>query len=550
MTHPSVSGRLKTLRALQTLLLLLVCAVLVGYWAYTNLINPAPFYLGADPEYLHTFNSLGPFRGQEYLYIHPPGTPLNVIGTALYAATYPFIGGSSEAFAMYHMRHPEVALLLGRGFLLVISLMCIVLFARYAIKLHDWVDVLASVAIPVSFFAINPLGFRPLGNWSHNSVAFGFGALLLLGLLRVAQNRAQTPRWHIAMLGFWAGILTSFQLYFATWVIGMICTLGLLELVEKRWRGALVVSLTVGVSSLVGFFVGTLPSLSQYPRFFEWVISLISSQGLYGQGEPGFISADTFSNNLRGIVQSALPMTLAILGLALLILVLFLWRRKTIRQNIGLWAVVFGLTIQSLVTGFLIVKHPRPEYLGGFLAVVPVLLAVCITGLNFRSSGALALRMGLAIGLMGLFVRQVDQWVGVHHRDLALAAQIEADVQARLADYAQARGKQPAELQVLWGYGAWSQCSALLLGNDSINRVFTPEVQALCPNDMYLNVWGRTVVSHTGGVVALDEYPAWDAIITVQPIIDIDAPYLKDFGYHVPSVGDTVIIFAANREIF
>lgn len=534
------------LRTFQLITLIVALLSLIGYWVYINIIHHAPWYNAADPEWLHTMASLGVFKGQGYLYTDPPGTPLNVIGTGLYALTFPFIGGPTDAFVRYHLEHPEIVLLLGRGFLLLISLVTVVLYARYAFRLTDWIDVLASVAVPLSFFAINPLGFRPLVQWSHNAVAFSLGALLLLGLLQIVRNRANTPRWHILGLGFAAGVLTAFHLNFAAWVIGIIVTLGLLELAQKRWRAAFFISLSVGISSLLGFFVATLPIINQYPKFFNFVFGLISHQGLYGQGEPGFINVETFVTNLEGIVRATFPTVVAI-GLVLALLaVLFIWQRRKFRQHWPLWALVFGVLVQAAAIAFLIVKHPGLGYVGALVAVVPVLLAVAITVLKFRSSVALALRMGIAIGLIGLYVRRLDQWVVVHNNEVATAEQVQAELPDKLNGYAHLIGVPPSALKIVWTHGPWTYCSAFWQGSEISGRIFDTEGRLLCPNSVFLNLWGRMVEVPGREPIPLADYHDWDVIITVRPFLEEDAPYLNQIGYHMPGPSDFILIFASD----
>jgi hypothetical protein len=78
---------------------------LVGYWVYRSLIRIGPFYLAYDPEIQYMINSLLPFKGYAYTYIDHPGTPVEVIGSALLLGTYPFFKNN---FILSHLQNPEI----------------------------------------------------------------------------------------------------------------------------------------------------------------------------------------------------------------------------------------------------------------------------------------------------------------------------------------------------------------------------------------------------------------------------------------------------------
>src|SRR5262249_53037558 len=234
---------------------------------------------------------LGVFKGQGYAYVDHPGTPVEMLGTALLALTYPITKTSTDSFILYHLKHPELFLIIARGFLTVACIVCSILIVRYSLPLRDWIDVLASVALPALFFCVTPEGFQPLQVWSQNSFNFPFGTLILLGLMLLITRKEVVSYWHITILGFAVGILAAAQLYFVVWDIGIAVSFVSLNALEKRWKSVLTIPLILAVSSIGEFILATLPILGRYPQFFAYIESMIFHQGKYGAGPEGIISA-------------------------------------------------------------------------------------------------------------------------------------------------------------------------------------------------------------------------------------------------------------------
>ena len=143
-------------RRVQRTGVLLVVLLLLGYWLYTQFIQPLPFYFRYDPELPYFMSSLSVFKGHPYVFVDHPGTPVEVLGTLILALTYPFTGGNSEQFVIYHLQNPMLFLVMGRSLLTFAGILSVVLVARYAIRVGDWKDAVLSLAIAVSYFAIHP----------------------------------------------------------------------------------------------------------------------------------------------------------------------------------------------------------------------------------------------------------------------------------------------------------------------------------------------------------------------------------------------------------
>jgi hypothetical protein len=100
-------------------------------------------------------------------------------------------------------------------------------------------------------------------------------------------------------LGFGMGVLTATQLYFITWVVGLIVTIACFHLLHRHsWAQAIQSSVYAGLAATFGFVVVTLPIINQYGNLFGWIKRLIFHQGNYGLGKPGIFSPQVVWINL------------------------------------------------------------------------------------------------------------------------------------------------------------------------------------------------------------------------------------------------------------
>jgi hypothetical protein len=508
----------RPLRRVHTIATLIIVLTLALYWIHIHWGEPASYYsLKYDPEYPYFMNSLSVFKGRSYSYMDHPGTPVELLGTGLLILTYPFIRGSSDSFAMYHISNPETFLTMGRAFIALMSFLCVYLLARYSTKLKTWIDGFFSLAIAATFFVVlSPLTFKTLTYWSHNSFNFPFGSLLLLGLLVRLRSDLNIRWWEISLFGIGAGILTAIQLYFATWVIGICIAVGVFSLLKYRgWRKAILSSVIGAASSLFGFVFATLPVIHKYMWFRSWVRDLLTHQGRYGLGEIGFTSASRMLENFISLWEEA-PIVFLSAGFSLLLVgaALLLHRRK-MKVNPGLWAVAIGLSSQLIVTLLIILKHPGIIYLLAVAATLPVLFSVVYALLSeskryfkqgFIVLGTLIL-IGFFLGLFQAIAENRDMISNIHL--------MEADLREHRIHYAETKDINLDEQTILWSYGTGSPCSALYFGNVYASNAFTEEIQQVCPQEGRYDIWSDGDKLSAEG--------KWDIIVIPEKFLPDDA---------------------------
>ncbi len=497
-------------------LVALLGIALAAYFAYTQWINPAPFYtVKYDPEMPYFLNSLALFKGVSYAYVDHPGTPLEVIGSFLMAITLPLTRAKSEFFIPYHLANPQIFLTLAHGFLVGCSIVTLIVAGAKSIKHTTVVGALAAAGVAASYFAIfPPITFDILGFWTHNGFNFPFGTLLLLVLLiRLREDRSLSSS-EVLLFGILSGLLAAVQLYFFAWAIGVILSLILFTAFRRDgWGHILVTTLVSGVGVALGFFIAFEPVMHRFREFYIWVRRLFFHQGRYGTGVGGVTTLGQMIDNLRWLWNRSASVFIATGIVILLLLIAIIWRKQARDSKPGWWALTFGLLVQLIVLWALIGKHPGKTYLLSVAAVLPIVLALALEVFLERGVGTQKLA-----GLIGTLA--ILGFVGGWFLAIRDHSQIVADVKKadeviayELEKYSTSSQTSIEDMTILWGYGVPSRCYALRFGNVYTgDAALTGEINELCPNEWMYDVWGG-YVELPNAYEPLSENFDWDIVI-------------------------------------
>src|SRR5262245_48294144 len=121
----------KTALWIQRLGVILLSTAFAYLWLLVHYFHPTPLHFYHDPEMAYFMDSLGIFKGELYGFCQHPGTPMTLIGSFLFALTYPFLR-PSENFLMYHLQHPELFMSIARGVLVGSHIVGCLLLVKYA----------------------------------------------------------------------------------------------------------------------------------------------------------------------------------------------------------------------------------------------------------------------------------------------------------------------------------------------------------------------------------------------------------------------------------
>ncbi|MCJ7433199.1 MAG: hypothetical protein MUO77_06890 [Anaerolineales bacterium] len=512
---------------LKNLFFIIVLAPILIYWVDFTFITPGPFYEGYDPETIYLMDSLSVFNGHAYGYTDHPGTPVSIIGTILLAFTYPFIHNSD--FTLYHLFHPELFLSLTHTFLLLATIGGAYYLYKTSCNLLSKRTMIASLMMPLAFFALNSDGYNTTTFWSHNSFNFFFGTGILTIWVSMLKDGNLLGHKNLLFLGIALGVLSTVQLYFLVWPICAIVTIFIFYRLKRTdYVGSFKASLLLGLGSLIGFLVSILPILGELSRVKEWFTRLIFHQGVYGSGEAGIISWQTATTNFTQMVSSQRELFIAVVVLFAIFVTLVVTERELGRAHSGLTAMGTGLIFQVIILTILIIKHPGQIYLLSIAATLPLLLLIDLKLLEGwvdnknstnRNTAYLLLLIGLLLFIGARSIINLKDAIYRHHDNVATMNTIDVATQRFLSEYAKNAGRDRQDLVVLYTYGTYNRCYALLFGKNYINLPIKKKIGEVCPNSYELNIWSRKVwAGFRDSQRALDEIK-WDFIIMKKTIL-------------------------------
>jgi hypothetical protein len=483
-----------------------------------------------DPTLQYLFSSLAALKGSGYTYVDHPGTPLEVLGSLILVLMKMIDGSDTEEFIVRMIRQPERFLEVVDVLLWITNLAVVAAIMRWSISGKRFQEGAFAVACGACYFAVHPLAFSTLTLWSHNSFNLIAGSSLLLVLVLELRRGRRLRSWQVFALGFGAGALTSIQLYFAAWIVGITLTLVLYAVLLGETKAlVLLVGLTALMGWVLGFLVCTFPIADEYLVFGRWVVTLIAHQGLYGGGPEGLPAPTTLVANATALIAQV-PLLFVFLALILAVLSWRLWiEHERLGGAPGRWAASIGLTVQVLVLLLLIVKHPMPVFLLSVAATLPLLAACTLTCLQLRQQ----FRAWLPATTMSIVLLCV-LWNGERSALRLLTIErytmLAADsVATTLAQIAEDERRPRDSLQVVWTYGTNNDCFARWFGDRGPLR---NEIADICPHDLSLDIFQRSIATGTGEkpIVAGDR---WDALILAEEVSS-QFPWLEELGDPVP----------------
>ncbi len=500
--------------ALNVAAFVLFVAPMLAYWAYCLVLNPFPHYDAIDPEYEYYLNSLGAFKHQPYVYVDHPGTPVEMIGTAILAATYPWAARSPEGFVTYQLQHPQLFLRLAYTFMMLIHLACVAVFFLFGLRSGQAGNAILAAALATMYFAIQPYAFSGSVMWSHNSFSFPFGALLLIGLYAslVADKEGDgVPARNSIGLGFGVGIISAITIFLASWIVGMVAALLLYSWLRGlSWRSVVLGTASFALGTLAGFYIAVLPVVNRMGEFAQWIYSILSHQSDYLAVPANETILQTVSKNIGVLFQMLPALAVAMLiTIALAVIALVAWG-KQLKEEPALWALIGGLSAQMLALLLVFLDRPlRAYYLLSVAAIVPV-LAMAILKIYARAPEArrlLAAGVTIAV-LIGLVLNSVRALKDARQQS-EIVAKSEKLIQQIIYKRASALNRPAEGMVTLWMYGTYSPCWALWFGNHRTADAFDQEILHICPNQYELA--GRILLPNRKA--ALDSTP-WDIVFT------------------------------------
>ncbi|HSJ89098.1 MAG TPA: hypothetical protein VK909_17945, partial [Anaerolineales bacterium] len=489
---------------------LLVPLPLLGYWIFWTL-HPS-YWFNADPAALYLVDSLSAFIGKTYVYVDHPGTPVQVIGSLLLALAYPFFQ-SKEVFIQFFLIRPNVFFFMANVFLLAANLFTAVAFYRTVVKNLTHNRILAALALSLLFFTLHPHSYPSLTFWSHNSLNFPFGTLLLLWLYRELCGGELIRPGRLILLGIASGILSVAQMYFVAWLVSLIFTIVVYSLRTGRGgKQATISGLYVTTGGMIGILLMLLPIYKEIPRFMAWLMGIISHLGLYGSGESGVYSLTLLSASIGYWWTTIRPMILLLVVTVILLGLIVYWsRRTTVTIPAADFAMVLGLLFHTGLILLMMTKAAlKLRYSLSLAATLPVLVFLVLKLLEstpWRIHRFLPFFYGaLLVGTVTSMVAQMqlaDQ--RAYQEQDAQVAKVQA-----INRLAKEKKVKESGIVVVYAYAVPLKCAGMLQATNWIGN-FQKEMNEICPNQYA--IWESSIKLNTAVPVRDIDDIDWDIVI-------------------------------------
>jgi len=461
--------------------IIFVSLPILFYWVYWTVHSS--YWFNADPAAFYFIDSLSVFMGKSYVYVDHPGTPMQLIGSFMLALAYPFFD-NQDTFIQFFIARPGAFFLMANVFLLVANLFCAIVFYKTVSSSLTQNHVLGGIATSLFFFALHPHGYPSLTFWSHNSINYPIGTLLLIWLYRELKNSREIKPSKLILLGIASGILAIAQMYFFAWVASGIFTVFIFSIrLNNNLKQAIISSSYVAIGGIIGIISMLIPIYRELPRFAKWLAGIVTHLGLYGSGESGVYSTSLISVSVS-FWWANIRLMMVILLLSLVMLALFAFWLKTTRIKLpaGEYAVVIGLLFHVGLVMLLMTKAAlKLRYSLSLAAVLPVLIFMVLKLLEitpWRTKGILAATYILMI--IATITTLIGQLSIVNNRAYVEQNAQSAKSQA-VSTLANRTSTSEKDIVVVYSIGVPLKCAGLLHASNWTGY-FKDEIWNICPN--------------------------------------------------------------------
>ncbi len=336
------------------LILLILPLVLILISVYLK-YSIGEYYLYRDPSYVYLFNSLNlsQFSGLGVGHIDHPGTTLQMAGAAVIKVFF-FLQGQSGDIVQDVLHRPEhylekiniVIVLIISAALYILGLVIFKKTGNIFFALFLQLTPLCSATIYFDLINISPEIFLILISLILITVLFKY--------IAVSESSSQNIFKYSLIFGLICGFGLATKIsFFPVLIIPLI--------ILKSIRNKVFFLL----SSITAFilFVSPVISFDQIIKFTEWIKSIITHTGLYGQGAEDIVNASSFTQNIKKIFLNEPVFTVAyILALVTLIISFLPKIKNKIERGIN-YNFLLGIFTAMNIQLIIVAKHFTFRYM-------------------------------------------------------------------------------------------------------------------------------------------------------------------------------------------
>lgn len=491
-----ISNLCKNLRRNQQLLVLFFLPLLFLIVSLRIRQQHGPYWLGnnSDPEYAYLLNFLNITQLKIPGHTDHPGTPLQVLGgiiiqitCIIQSLTYSVNAHTVESV----LKNPEFYLVTVNNVLLILTTACLLILGLTAFFLSQ--SLTLSLLLQLAPFSWTPLILSV--RVSPEPLLFCLTQILVILLLFYIYSEIErSPRFAVAI-----GVI--FGLGVATKVTFFPLGLVILLLPGLRQKGLAV------MAAIITFILATLPIITQYNRVFEWLTSIATHTGGYGQGNLGLIDFSAIPSAFSGLLEKD-KFFFYLIGLSALnlfiITVYLIWyqfKNNNSQNRFNLLAtrkfyylftcLLLIILVQLLIT----LKHPGIHYLLPSMGLSSLLTFVQIILVEKILTPVLKRMIVRNIGLfafgvyfVALFANTYEQIVLIERFNKSYLLEIQT-----IQHLIQNKYNNCAHVRY---YRSSDQEYALKFGNDFAANQYALSLQSIYPNGgIFYNLWSQKYYS-------------------------------------------------------
>lgn len=427
-----------------------------------------PFWMGLnlDPDYAYLMNALNLAKGMPVGHVDHPGTPVQLFGAVVLAASQ-WIGSGDLAETV--TTHAETYLwILATLFSLLTALALWYLGKQSYAAWGSWQ---AALMVQLSVLGGLATVSNDIHRFNPEPLLVVIGAFVCATLIRAVAGGAVTTRTDL-LLGFFCGVGVAVKVTFLPIPAAVMLTRAG---ISRYW--------TFGAATILGFFVGTLPIVSMYPVFGRWIYGLLTHTGRYGAGEEGIIASQKWFAEIGNILVTMPAFPLAVLLGVVSAVYLSTDRAAKAPRRL---MVCFGLMVLFQV--LMVAKHPEPRYLMPAIPAAAALIGVSVLHLQGRTQPS-PFRLVVAGALLLLLLpagRTLLRNVEASRASVEEFRQLETKI----------RDLGPT-CTMINHYRASSPAYALYFGDQFAGNARRPRISALYPHHYVYDIWPK--ILHKGG---------------------------------------------------
>ena len=327
-------------------------------------LESGPFWVsGGDPEYVYMYNSLNILNFNAPQHINHPGTPLQILGAAVFKARHPWT--PTLEITSLVLQNPEY-------YLRLINLTLIVLITA-ALAAAGMIFYSASGEIfPSLLVQASPLMSSVMVYTLPRVIAeplLLFASTVLICLMAVALKNdegKEDSNFYLISVGLVCAFGIATKLNFLPIILVPLIAF-------SRLKPRIIFMLSV----IAGALIFMSPALVRFKALAVGVYRLFMGSGIHGQGPRTVIDPEKYFSDLSGLIFSQPFSLIALVAGGIVYLSIFLMARHGGDAK-GAFArrLLLGLIVAQVAQYIIVAKHPNAYYLMPSLALPGFTLAV------------------------------------------------------------------------------------------------------------------------------------------------------------------------------